>query len=262
MRKFPLLVSGLVLSSSSMIHADAGVNVDFECKNATTVDEVSSAYVLGNIPQLGGWNVNNAVLLGTDSEMYPTWKGTINLPRNTKVEWKCIRRIEDCPPKCGNDADWQPPPGSAGNNKFTTPSKGGLEAQVGGWPDGTPAWPAKKTSTASFVCANAYTTPGTSVYVVGNVKELGQWQPKKAVLLSNKDGAIYPTWVGTVKGLPANTIIKWKCIKRLENCSGDCNIPNENWEPPPYQNHVFKTPDSGCVSEPQTGGWPWCTKCP
>ncbi len=63
-------------------------------------------------------------------------------------------------------------------------------------------------------CENGHTTWGTSVYVVGNVPELGGWDPDKAVIL-NADG-FYPTWTGTIANLPEDTRIEWKCIKRLE----------------------------------------------
>lgn len=144
MRKIRWLFSGLVLSFPSILYAN--VNVDFWCENGNTVSEVSSAYVVGSHPKLGSWNVNNAVLLSADE--YPTWKGTVfDLPRDTKIEWKCIRRLENCSPKCGkNDVDWQPPPGSAGNNRFITPADGGIEAQKGGWPDGTAQWPTQESS--------------------------------------------------------------------------------------------------------------------
>ena len=65
-----------------------------------------------------------------------------------------------------------------------------------------------------FVCENGNTTFGNSVYVVGNVPELGGWNASDAVLLA-PDGP-YPTWRGIVDGLPADTTIEWKCIIRQE----------------------------------------------
>ncbi len=78
---------------------------------------------------------------------------------------------------------------------------------------------------ARFVCENGHTVFGTSVYVVGSLPQLGEWQPERAVLLS-ADGP-YPTWTGTIGGLPPGMTIEWKCIKRLEG--GDRRV--EMWEP-------------------------------
>ncbi len=67
----------------------------------------------------------------------------------------------------------------------------------------------------SFTCQNGHTQFGTSVYVVGNIKELGNWSVKNA---SQKlDPTSYPTWIGTLKDLPANTDLEWKCVKALES---------------------------------------------
>ncbi len=131
MKKISLLFSGIVLSFPSMLYA--GVNVDFWCENGNTTWG-TSVYVVGSTDKMGSWDVNNAVLLSADE--YPTWKGTVfDLPRSTDVEWKCIRRLENCPPKCSkNEVDWEPPPGSAGNHRFVTPKTGGIEPQKGGWP--------------------------------------------------------------------------------------------------------------------------------
>ncbi len=66
----------------------------------------------------------------------------------------------------------------------------------------------------SFTCQNGHTQLGTSVYVAGNIKELGNWSVKNA---SQKlDPTNYPTWTGTLE-LPANKDIEWKCVKALES---------------------------------------------
>ncbi len=51
------------------------------------------------------------------------------------------------------------------------------------------------------------------MYVVGNVPVLGNWDPGKAVKL---EPTAYPRWTGQIGGLPPNTQIAWKCIKRPE----------------------------------------------
>ncbi len=83
---------------------------------------------------------------------------------------------------------------------------------------------------ARFVCENGETTWGTSVYVVGNVPELGSWDPLGARILL-PDGP-YPTWTGNIEGLPTDERIEWKCIKRQES---DRTVIQ--WEP--GSNNVF-----------------------
>ncbi|MFP5333370.1 MAG: carbohydrate-binding module family 20 domain-containing protein, partial [Acidimicrobiia bacterium] len=88
-----------------------------------------------------------------------------------------------------------------------------------------------------FVCQNGTTTTGQSVYVVGNVPQLGEWSPASAVKL---DPTAYPTWTGTISNLPPNTSIEWKCIKRQ-----DANYPDtaDAWQP--GGNNVISTPATG-----------------
>ena len=62
----------------------------------------------------------------------------------------------------------------------------------------------------SFSCQNAYTYLGQSVYVVGNIEALGNWQVSQGVKL---DASNYPNWQSIV-ALPTNTAIEWKCVKR------------------------------------------------
>jgi hypothetical protein len=98
----------------TLTSAPAQTSVNFVCANgATTMGQ--SVYLVGNIPQLGGWNVASAIKL--DPNVYPTWTGVIHsLPINTSIEWKCIKRNES---NTGNLV-WEP----GGNNTLTTPSSG------------------------------------------------------------------------------------------------------------------------------------------
>jgi hypothetical protein len=96
-----------------------------------------------------------------------------------------------------------------------------------------------ESTSATFMCENGHTTMGTSVYVVGNIPELGQWDPCKAVLL-RPDGP-YPTWTGTIEHLPLNTRVEWKCIQRLEDPNRCAH--HVIWQP--GSNNVFMTPSAG-----------------
>ena len=89
----------------------------------------------------------------------------------------------------------------------------------------------------NFTCNNGTTTSGQSVYVVGNIPQLGAWAPASAIKLTPTG---YPTWTGTISGLPANTAIEWKCIKRQE-----ANYPAtaDTWQS--GSNNTFTTPATG-----------------
>ncbi|MCH8529907.1 MAG: family 14 glycosylhydrolase [Saccharospirillum sp.] len=71
-------------------------------------------------------------------------------------------------------------------------------------------------ASVAFTCNNGSTYWGQSVYVVGNIPELGNWSPANGVLLNATN---YPTWQGTVGSLPENTQVEWKCVKRDDNDS-------------------------------------------
>lgn len=99
---------------------------------------------------------------------------------------------------------------------------------------------------ATFTCTNGTTVSGQSVYAVGSTPQLGEWSVASAVKLSPTS---YPTWSGTVTGLPPNTPVEWKCIKRQE-----AGWPNtaDQWQP--GANSTFTTPATGPYGT-TTGGF-------
>uniref|UniRef100_UPI000688512C alpha-amylase n=1 Tax=Psychromonas ossibalaenae TaxID=444922 RepID=UPI000688512C len=90
--------------------APTTVSVTLTCENVTTYDG-QSVYAVGSVSELGGWTADDAVALSTSP--YPNWVGKVDIPVNTVVEWKCIK-------KAGGDAQWS----GGGNNSFTTPASG------------------------------------------------------------------------------------------------------------------------------------------
>jgi alpha-glucosidase len=103
----------------------AATSFVFQCTNGTTTSG-QSVYAVGSAPQLGEWSVASAVKLSPTS--YPTWTGTIsNLPPDTSIEWKCIKRQEANYPDTA-DA-WE----SGGNTVATTPSTGSGGTTSGGF---------------------------------------------------------------------------------------------------------------------------------
>jgi hypothetical protein len=89
---------------------------------------------------------------------------------------------------------------------------------------------------ATFFCEKGYTIYGQSVYVIGSIPELGSWDPANAIALAPEH---FPSWVGKVAGLPANTRFEWKFIIREE--SGSKRVIA--WEP--GNNHHATTGMSG-----------------
>ena len=108
-------------------------SVNFVCDNGVT-SPGQSIYITGNLPVLGNWEPAKAVKL--DPNIYynyinrsnkslpgptePVWTGVVsNLPSNTAIEWKCLRREEgDSFNK--NTLTWQP----GANNKLMTTVSG------------------------------------------------------------------------------------------------------------------------------------------
>lgn len=89
-----------------------------------------------------------------------------------------------------------------------------------------------------FYVNNADTAYGQSVYIVGNVEELGNWDTDKAVgaFFNNTESiATYPTWFYDIS-VPAGTTIEYKYIKK--DAAG-----NVIWES--GANHVYTTVSNG-----------------
>jgi len=94
-------------ASSTSSAVSSNVTVNFTCANGTTYSG-QSVYVIGSVSALGNWVVASAVKLSPTS--YPTWTGSVQLPANTSVQWKCLKREEA---NSANGNVWQS--GSANN---------------------------------------------------------------------------------------------------------------------------------------------------
>ena len=83
-----------IVSSSSTASSSTAANIreNFTCQNGTTYSG-QSVYVVGDNAALGNWTAAAAIKLNPTS--YPTWTGTIQLPANTAIEWKCLKREEN-----------------------------------------------------------------------------------------------------------------------------------------------------------------------
>ncbi len=84
-----------------------------------------------------------------------------------------------------------------------------------------------------FMVNNAYTSLGENVYLVGNVYELGNWDPNMAIgPMYNQVIAQYPTWYYDID-VPEGTSLEFKFIKK----DGNGNVV---WEG--GLNHQYTTP--------------------
>jgi len=66
-----------------------------------------------------------------------------------------------------------------------------------------------------FFVDNAHTAWGQNVYIVGNIIELGNWDPNRAIRMFNSSASIaqFPSWFQDVS-VPKNTRIEFKFIMR------------------------------------------------
>lgn len=88
-----------------------------------------------------------------------------------------------------------------------------------------------------FMVNDAYTSFGSNVYLVGNIPELGSWDPNKAIgpMFNNTPSiAMYPTWFFDVS-VPKQTYIEYKFIKIDQ-------FGNVTWES--GGNHTYTTPST------------------
>jgi alpha-amylase len=69
-----------------------------------------NVFVTGSMDAIGSWNPGKAIALS--SADYPTWKGTVTVPANTKFQYKYIK-------KHGSNVIWESDP----NRQGTTPPR-------------------------------------------------------------------------------------------------------------------------------------------
>ncbi len=92
--------------------------------------------------------------------------------------------------------------------------------------------PAPTSGSANFICNNGWTSPGEDIYVTGSTAQLGNWNPAQGIRLNPSvyyeyiynpppahagPGPSTPVWTRKITGLPTETDITWKCVKKLAN---------------------------------------------
>ncbi|WP_449065938.1 carbohydrate-binding module family 20 domain-containing protein [Planomonospora algeriensis] len=216
-RRAFLLVAAFVAAMATMAvpaGATGATTVGFTAEAATHLGQ--NVFIVGSTPELGAWNPARAVPLS--SADYPRWRVAVALPGDTTVRYKYIKKSPS------GAVIWESTP----DRTFTTPAAGtATRADV--WNQGAPGQVA-----ASFN-VEAGTAFGQDVFVVGNLPELGGWDPAKALKLSSHD---YPVWREALL-LPPNTAVSFKYIKK--NSDGSVI-----WESDP--DRTFTTPPTGTAS--------------
>lgn len=88
--------------------------------------------------------------------------------------------------------------------------------------------PVAPSTSVNLVCDRGFTTTGNSIYAVGSIPALGEWNPANAVKLEpnvyyqyiidgrSNPGPDAPIWTKIVSDLEPNTSFEWKCINRSE----------------------------------------------
>ncbi|GAA3217505.1 carbohydrate-binding module family 20 domain-containing protein [Actinocorallia longicatena] len=182
-----------------------------------TVNAGQSVYLVGSIPALASWNPVNAIPLTAGANN--TWSATVNLPKNTAVEFKYVKK------DASGNVTWE----TNANRTVTTTTAaqsftstfGTAGVTVGTDPTPSPTPTPSETATTTEVTFNATvtTTYGTNVYLVGSPASLGSWNPANAIPLSS---AAYPVWSKAIT-FPKSTPFEYKLIKK--DASG-----NVTWE--------------------------------
>lgn len=125
---------------------------------------------------------------------------------------------------------------SGGRATIAVPAKGAVAFHTGSTGEPDPG------QVAVGYTVRAETEWGQNVYVVGDIAELGGWNPAAAVPLTTGAGT-YPRWSGGGT-LPPNTSIEYKFVIRQDN-------QPVIWET--GANRTLRTPASGTLSV--DGGW-------
>jgi len=150
----------------------------------------TNVYVVGNVSALGNWDTAGAVALS--SAGYPIWSGSANLPANTAIEYKYIKKDSSGTVTWESNANRT---GTTGTSAVTYNNSWNV---------------ANASATAVTFNETATTTTGTNVYVVGSIAALGGWDTSAAIPLSS---ASYPTWSRLVI-VPQSTSFEYKYIKK------------------------------------------------
>ncbi|KAH9981801.1 glycoside hydrolase [Russula compacta] len=99
---------------------------------------------------------------------------------------------------------------SDGSLTVTVGPRQAIAVHTGAFSHGTPGIPTLAPRVSVLFSESATTQLGENIFVVGNVPQLGNWDPSNAIPL---DPASYPVWGATVY-LPSNITFQYKFIRK------------------------------------------------
>ncbi len=163
------------------------VTATFSVTGAPTTN--GPIFLVGSIPQLGNWAPASAVTMAQSDSI---WYTTVSLSNSTYLEYKFIVK------NAAGYVIWEP----GSNHSYTTPASGSSSIPN--------TWNGSYSTVPVTFNANATTSWGQNVFVVGSIPSLGSWNANNAIALS---AATYPIWSGTAT-LPSNTYFEYKYVKK------------------------------------------------
>lgn len=187
---------GITAAPAQAASAEATISVAV----SATTSPGDTVLISGNTAQLGNWNPAAAVPLTTTAATYPSWTGYIQIIEGSTAQYKFLIRSST------GAVTWESIP-----NRTVTDSTTTITSINDRWnvSNGAPI-------TATFHLT-ATTTYGQNIYVVGNLAELGSWNPAAAIPLTTGPG-VYPVWTGS-RQLPPNTPVAYKYLIKNQDGS-------------------------------------------
>ncbi|KAI7494236.1 hypothetical protein KC367_g8157 [Hortaea werneckii] len=228
------------------VTSSGSCKIDVKFNTAHSTEWGESVWAVGSIPELGSWDVNEALMLtgSSGADGSTNWQATAELPADTQVSYKFVKVQTDGTPV------WEQDP----NRSFLTSSCGGSAMQEGGSWQGSSTGSTAPSTTSPIVptCTSldvvfevlAQTTYGESVYVIGSVPALGEWSTDAAVVLAaDQYTQARPLWRGTIS-LAVGQDVQFKFIKI--NLDG-----TYTWEADP--NRIVRIPTDCSATLTQSG---------
>ncbi|KAI7585200.1 hypothetical protein KC343_g19634, partial [Hortaea werneckii] len=230
------------------VTSSGSCKIDVKFNTAHSTEWGGSVWAVGSIPELGSWDVNEALMLtgSSGADGSTNWQATAELPADTQVSYKFVKVQTD------GTLVWEQDP----NRSFLTSSCGGSAMQEGGSWQGGSAGSTAPSTTSPIVptCTSldvvfevlAQTTYGESVYVIGSVPALGEWSIDAAVgLAADQYTQARPLWRGIIS-LAVGQDVQFKFIKT--NLDGTFT-----WEADP--NRKVRVPTDCSATPTQSGAF-------
>jgi alpha-amylase len=191
------------------VHRWTGLSNMVKFRSATT-NQAQTNWQTGNANQIAfsRGNVGFAAFNNTTGAWTKTF--TTGLPAGTYCNIVSGSVLNAAGTACTGDSVTV---NSSGSATITVPADGGSV------PPAVAIYTGQKTSgggggncTVTFTIANANTTMGQNLYVVGNQTALGNWTPASGYALAIQGSGANVPWTGSV-ALPANTAVQYKYVK-------------------------------------------------